>query len=79
MARTSNKDGKSKVVKTIPNSEIEKVECYTRPNWSGDKYLITYNSLKEQATLWKCLSDGFEKIKTSENPLDFNKIIPWEE
>ena len=71
MARTSNKDAKSKVIKAIPNSETEKVECLE------GKYLITYNHLKEQSTLWKCLEDGFEKIKTSDNPLEFDKIIPW--
>lgn len=71
MARTANKDAKSKVIKAIPNSETGKVECLE------GKYLITYNQLKEQSTLWKCLDDGFEKIKISENPLEFDKIIPW--
>ena len=67
MARTS-----SKVVKTIPNSETGTgVDC------ANGKYLITQNPLKEQFTLWKCLEDGFEKIKTSDNPLDFDKVIPW--
>lgn len=69
MARVSTK---SKVIKTIPSSEIEKVDC------ANGKYLITENHLKAQFTLWKCLEDGFEKIKTSDNPLDFDKIIPWE-
>ena len=73
MARTS-----SKIVKTIPASEVLKVTCFTKPNESGDKYLITQNPLKEQFTLWKCLEDGFEKTSTSNNPLNFDKIIPWE-
>lgn len=74
MARTS-KDSKSKIVKTIPSSETGTgVDC---PTSSGDKYLVTQNPLKEQFTLWKCLDDGFEKIKTSDNPLEFDKIIPW--
>ena len=73
MARTSSKN-----VKTIPASEVLKVTCFTKPNESGDKYLITQNPLKEQFTLWKCLEDGFEKIKTSNNPLDFDDVIPWE-
>ena len=64
----------SKIVKSIPNSETQKVDCSTK---SGDKYIITQNSLKEQFTLWKCLEDGFEKIKTSNNPLDFDDVIPW--
>lgn len=67
MARTS-----SKVIKAIPSSENGVgVECL------NGKYLITQNPLKEQFTLWKCLDDGFERVKTSENPLDFDKIIPW--
>ena len=76
MARTSSKDkenksSKSKIVKTIPNSETGKVDC------ANGKYLITENHLKEQFTLWKCLDDGFEKIKTSDNPLDFDDVIDW--
>ena len=77
MARTAkeNKEGKSKIVKAIPSSETGTgVDCSTN---SGDKYLITQNPLKEQFTLWKRLEDGFEKIKTSDNPLDFDKVIPW--
>lgn len=67
MARTS-----SKIVKTIPSSENGVgVDCM------NGKYLITQNPLKAQFTLWKRLEDGFERIKTSENPLDFDKIIPW--
>jgi hypothetical protein len=67
MARTS-----SKIVKAIPSSENgARVDCM------NGKYLITQNTLKVQFTLWKRLEDGFERIKTSENPLDFDKIIPW--
>ncbi len=73
MARTS-----SKIVKTIPNSEIEKATCFTKPNSSGDKYVITENQLKAQFTLWKCVEEGFEKIKTSDSPLVFDDIIPYE-
>ena len=73
MARTA-----SKPIKTIPNSEIEKATCFTKSNGLGDKYLITECPLKEQFTLWKCVEDGFEKIKTSNSPLDFDDVIPWE-
>lgn len=74
MARTS-----SKIVKTIPSSETgTRTTCFTKPNNSGDKYLITQNPLKAQFTLWKCLEDGFEKIKTSDNPTDFDDVIPYE-
>ena len=68
MAKTA-----SKVIKAIPSSEIGKVDCLGK----NDKYIITENPLKEQFTLWKCLEDGFEKIKTSDNPLEFDKIIHW--
>lgn len=74
MARTS-----SKIVKTIPVSETgNTTTCFTKANSSGDKYLITENSLKAQFTLWKCIEDGFEKIKTSDNPKDFDDVIPYE-
>ena len=72
MARTSTKTDK-KVVKIIPSSEVGKVDCFGK----NDKYIITENHLKAQFTLWKCLDDGFEKNKTSDNPLDFDKMIDW--
>ena len=74
MARTP-----SKVVKSIPASETgSMVTCFTKPNESGDKYLITQNPLKAQFTLWKCLENGFERISTSNNPLGFDDKIPYE-
>ena len=74
MSRTS-----SKIVKSIPSTETGvRTACFTKQNKSGDKYLITQNPIKEQFTLWKCLDDGFEKISTSDSPLDFDNIIPWE-
>lgn len=74
MARTS-----SKIVKTIPNTETgSRTTCFTKSNDSGDKYLITENPLEERFTLWKCTEDGFEKIKTSNNPLKFDDAIPYE-
>ena len=69
----------SKTLKTIPSSETGKrATCYTKPNKSGDKYLVTHNPLKEQFTLWKCIEDGFEKITTSDNPRTFDEKIPYE-
>lgn len=74
MARTS-----SKIAKTIPASETGiRTTCFTKMNNSGDKYLITNNPLKAQFTLWKCVEEGFEKIKTSDSPLDFDDVIPYE-
>lgn len=68
MARTS-----SKIVKTIPASETG-----SRTVCLNGKYLITQNPLKEQFTLWKRVDDGFERIKASDNPLDFDDVIPWD-
>ena len=70
MARTS-----SKIVKSVPNTETGvRTTCITE---LGEKYLITQNPLKEQFTLWKICEDGFERISTSDSPLDFDNIIPW--
>ena len=75
MARTSA----SKIVKNLPSTETGSgVLCYTRPDKTGDKYVISQNPLKMQFTLWKCVEDGYEKIATSNNPLDFDEIIPYE-
>lgn len=73
MARTS-----SKIVKTIPNQEVIKLTCFTKSNKSGDKYLVTQNSMKEKYALWKCVDDEFEKISTSDSPLDLDDIICYE-
>ena len=83
MARVSSKEtsktnAKSKIVKSIPNTDRTMVTCFTKPNESGDKYHITHYPMKEQFTLWKCVEDGFEKIATSNNPMNFDDIIPYE-
>lgn len=70
MARTSSK---SKIIKSIPSSETgHGAMCRTL---SGDKYYISQNPLKMQFTLWKCIEEGYEKIATSNNPLDFDEMI----
>lgn len=74
MARTS-----SKILKSIPSTETgSRTTCFTKPYDSGDKYIITECPLKAQFTLWKCVEDGFERIKTANNPLDFDDVIPYE-
>lgn len=74
MARAS-----SKVVKTIPSSETgSRTTCFTKLDESGDKYIVTQNPLKMQFTLWKCIDDGFERIKISNSPLDLYELIPYE-
>ena len=72
MARTS-----SKLVKELPKSENGgSTLCRTV---SGQEYVISYNSDKMKATLWKKTSEGLEKISTANSPLDFNTVIPWED
>lgn len=83
MARTSSKissaSASSKIIKSIPSSDNGAgVVCYTKPNMSGDKYIISQNPLKEQFTLWECVGDEYEKIATSNNPSKFYDMIPFE-
>ena len=69
----------SKIIKAIPSSETgSRTTCFTKLSSSGDKYLITENPLKAQFTLWKCIEEGFERIKISDSPLDFDDVIPYE-
>lgn len=69
----------SKVIKSIPSSETgSRTTCFTKPDSSGDKYIITQNPLKDQFTLWKCVEDGYEKLSTSVSPLVLDNKIPYE-
>lgn len=68
-----------KLIKEIPDSETgNMVTYYTKPNASGDKYLITHCPFKKRFTLWKCLDGGYEKISESDSPLKFKDMIPRE-
>ena len=70
MARTS-----SKIVKSIPSSENGKlVTCTTV---SKEQYLITHCLDKGRFTLWKVLSEDYEKISTDSTPIDLYDKIPW--
>ena len=68
----------SKIIKTIPNSEVGKTICFTKSNSSGEEYLITHNPLKQQFTLWKIIDGGYERIKVDNSPNDFDDFIPYE-
>ena len=71
MARTS-----TKVVATLPKTENGgSTLCRTT---SGEEYIVSYNTEKMKATLWKKNSEGLEKISTANSPLDLYDIIPWE-
>lgn len=61
-----------KVYKNIPSTETGvQTLCY------DGQYLITQCLEKNRFTLWKIRKEGYEKISTSNSPLDFDKIIPW--
>lgn len=70
MAKTT-----SKIIKTIPNTENG--TTVTNTTLSGDKYLITRCLEKQRFTLWKILSEGYEKLATATSPLELYNKIPW--
>lgn len=70
MARTS-----SKIVKSIPSSENGTM--VTNTTMSKQQYLITHCVDKQRFTLWKVLSEGYEKIATATTPFDLYDKIPW--
>lgn len=73
------KKSETKKYKDIPKTEsIPMLTCFTKQHGSGDKYFVTYCMNSDKFSLWKCCDDGFERIKTSDNPLDFTDDIPWE-
>lgn len=45
--------------------------------WKTDygNFLVTYNTKKDKFTLWKELSDGYEKLNTADNPFSLYKKI----
>ena len=54
-------------VKQIPKSENGHGVLYTKSN--GNIYQISNKPVNKRFTLWKVLSNGYEKISTSDNPL----------
>ena len=66
---------KSTFVKSIPSSETgSRTICKTN---SGKEYLITNNPIKAKFTLWQIVPGGYEKMSVADNPLEFDKIIPY--
>lgn len=64
-----------KPVKNIPKTESSvPVLCTTN---SGDQYLITECPERSRFTLWHIIENGYLKLKTSSNPLEFDDIIPY--
>ena len=56
------------IVKQIPKSDNGHGVLYTKLN--GNVYQISNNPIKKRFTLWKVLENGYEKISTSDNPLN---------
>lgn len=68
---------KSRIVKKIPKTETgPKVTCTTT---SKKQYIISQNPMNKTFTLWKKVSEGYEKIRTTHSPLDLEELIPWDE
>lgn len=65
--------------KTIPKPCVVKAVAFTEPNGGGGKYIITQHEIKGNFDLWKCYEDGYERISTSGNPLEFDELIPYAE
>lgn len=64
--------------KQLPKSSVIKVSCFTMPNSGGDQYLITQNETKGSFDLWRCCGDCYEKIATGDNPIELDKLIPYQ-
>jgi hypothetical protein len=38
-------------------------------------YITTYNALKGKFTLYKITGDDYQKLKTTDSPLEFDEIV----
>lgn len=59
------------VVNQIPKSEDGYGVRYVSD--SGINYIVSQNTKKERFTLWKETENGYEKIATSNSPIDLYK------
>lgn len=68
MAKTKTTE---KVIKSIPSTETVWVK-----QLSGDKaFYITSNNLRETYNLYLEVEEGFIKVSSAKNPLDFDDVI----
>lgn len=59
------------IVKKLPKTETgHGVECTTE---SGNVYVISNDPVKKKFTLWKTVSGGYEKMGTSDSPINLYK------
>ena len=76
MPRKSMADKPVKICKKIPASEYGYGQiCKTV---SGKEYRITQNPDKKKHTLWRVLSNGYEKISVASTPYDLYPLVDWE-
>ena len=59
------------VVKKLPKTETGHGVKYTTE--SGNVYVISNDPIKKRFTLWKTVSSGYEKIGTSDSPINLYK------
>ena len=65
------------VAKKIPVSENGPGDkCITA---SGEEYIISQCLAPRRFTLWKHGTGGYEKLKTSDTPVELYEAIEWEE
>lgn len=60
------------MVTKIPKSENGPIHTHET---NKNKYLITWNTTQNRFTLWEVLKNGYNKLTTSNNPLNFYKYI----
>lgn len=76
-ASVSTARDEQKTVKKIPTSDSGvRVLCRTK---SGDEYTISQNPMKDRSrfTLWRNLSDGYEKVASADSPSALYQKIDW--
>ena len=49
---------------------------YTYTNAQGEEYVITWCYTPKRFTLWKKMSDGYEKMATAQAPTELYSRIP---
>jgi hypothetical protein len=65
----------SKQLTKLPASENGVgVTCLTS---SGEQYYISQNTEKRKFTLWRIIDGNYQKITTSNSPLDLYDKIEW--
>lgn len=68
-------DKSTRIVKKIPATDCGTgVTCTTK---SGKQYRISQNIERRKFTLWAVVDGGYEKIVTSDSPIELYAMIDW--